>query len=128
MSNEKFEKLAGKDALWCSAYECNLDDFLPYEIREFTVNNEVMLGWAEPFKDRYCDDCGVNSCDEFDRFTCHEERYTYKNLNEYLHKEFGMSILAGICDYAAGLAKHNNMSMAELFAKYEGTGDYDVEM
>lgn len=43
----------------------------------------------------------------------------YKKLTDYI-KALGAEDDETVCDYVAGLAKVNGMSMSELFARYEG--------
>ena len=43
----------------------------------------------------------------------------YGRLTEYFCDEIGASLERNVCALAVDLAKQNNMTMAELFAKYE---------
>ena len=44
----------------------------------------------------------------------------FQNLTEYLCDCVGASTEKNVCACAVDLAKYNGMTMAELFAKYEG--------
>lgn len=44
----------------------------------------------------------------------------YRNLLTYFCDELGVSRMRNICACAIELAKHNNMTLAELFIKYQG--------
>ena len=102
MSDEKFEELAGEDGWWRSANGSNLGtpDTKVY------INGEELLGWGgEPWEDE----------DEDDEF----EIYAY-SLTEYLCDVVGASQPKNVCALAVDLAKYNDMTMGELFTKYEG--------
>ena len=104
MSEEKFVNLAGEDAWWRSSDGSNLGvpDTKVY------INGQEMLGWAdEPwnYDDEY----------EEDEFEIHASCLTI-----YLCDVVGASLPRNIVACAMDLAKYNNMTMAELFKKYEG--------
>ncbi len=102
MTEEKFVELAGEDAWWRSAEGSNQSapDTKVY------INGYELLGWAgEPWEDE----------DEDDGF----EIYA-KNLSDYLCDVIGASQPRNVCALAVDLAKYNNITMGELFTRYEG--------
>lgn len=66
---------------------------------ERVVNNKKLLCWKE---DTIWGDDG------------------YKDLLTYLCDEIGCSAFSNVCALTKDLAKYNNMTMAELFKKYQG--------
>ena len=94
MSEEEFVELAGEDAWWRSS----TGSVLGVPDTEFKVNGEYLLGW-----------------NRWER-----EQKNYSNLSEYLCDGVGASQPNNVCACAMDLAKYNNMSMGELFKKYEG--------
>lgn len=103
MSEEKFVELAGEDAWWRSAEGSNLG--FPDTI--IHINGHEILAWAgEPWEDEEEED------DEFEIYAiC---------LTKYLCDVLGASQPRNVCALAVDLAKHNSMTMADLFARYEG--------
>lgn len=102
MTEEKFVELAGEDAWWRNSEGSNLG--APYT--KVYVNGNEMIGWAdEPWEDE----------DEEDEFEIYAS-----NLSDYLCDVVGASQPKNVCALAVDLAKYNNMTMAELFTKYEG--------
>ena len=102
IAEEKFVELAGEDAWWRSTEGSNLG--APYT--KVYVNGHEMIGWAdEPWEDE----------DEEDEFEIYAS-----NLSDYLCDVVGASQPKNVCALAVDLAKYNNMTMAELFTKYEG--------
>ena len=97
MSEEEFVELAGEDAWWRSS----TGSVFGVPDTEFKVNGEYLLGW-----------------NRWER-----EQDTYSNLSEYLCECVGASLPKNVCACVMDLAKYNNMSMGELFKKYEGEGD-----
>ena len=101
MSEEEFVELAGEDAWWRQSDGSVLDtpDTKVY------INGHEMLGWAgELLED-----------EEYEEFEIHAS-----NLSNYLCDVVGASQPKNVCALAVDLAKYNNMTMGELFAKYEG--------
>ena len=94
MSEEKFVELAGKDAWWRSSEGSVMD--IPDV--EFTISGEKMIGW--------------NTRGEY-------ENFQYANLSDYLCYGISASQPKNVCACAMDLAKYNNMTMGELFNKYE---------
>ncbi|KLA35505.1 hypothetical protein B4080_5918 [Bacillus cereus] len=69
------------------------------------VNNKDLHCWAEPVEDDQEEEPYFNE---------------YMHLLEYLEMEKGCSSFKNVCALAKDLAKYNNMTMAELFRKYQG--------
>lgn len=97
MSEEEFVEMAGEDAWWRSSEGSNLG----YPDAEFEVNSENLTGWDSPI---YSSKIG----------------HRYENLSDYLCNCIGASLPRNVCACAMDLAKYNDMTMGELFAKYEG--------
>lgn len=100
MSEEEFVVLAGEDAWWRSAEGSNLG------IPDTTVhiNGHELLGWVgKPWVDG---DIEI-------------EIYS-DSLTDYLCDVVGASQPKNVCAYAVDLSKYNNMTIGELFTKYEG--------
>lgn len=95
---------------------------------EFEINGEPILAYCgETRKNYYIDYC-VNCSDYIDKSCnanyndieeCGGEK-KYKNLLEYFYEELNISTEKNICSVCVDLAKYNNMTMAELFQKYQG--------
>ena len=99
MSEEEFEKLC-PEGMWRSSEGSNMG--FPTEC--FNVNKIKLKCWdrrEELYGKKY-------------------RRKTYESLLEYLCANVGASQPRNICALAVDLAKYNNMTMGELFTKYEG--------
>lgn len=94
MSEEVFVEIAGEDAWWRNSD----GSILGVPDTKFTINGEDMIGW--------------NTKGEY-------ENFQYANLSGYLCYGVGASQPKNVCACAMDLAKYNNMSMGELFEKYE---------
>ena len=94
MTEEKFVELAGEDTWWKSSE----GSVLGVPDTEFEVKGEDMLGW-----------------NRWDR-----KQKKYSDLSEYLCECVGASTGKNVCACAMDLAKYNDMTMGELFEKYEG--------
>lgn len=102
MSEEDFVKLAGEDAWW----RCADGSVLGYPDTKGHINGHEILCWAgEPWEDE----------DEDDEFEIYSSC-----LTNYLCDVIGASLPKNVCALAVDLAKYNNMTMGELFTKYEG--------
>lgn len=101
MTEEQFVKLAGEDAWWRSSDGSNL---WAEDIIEFEVNGKNMIGWDSPIYSR-------------------KKRYKYKTLSEYLCECIGASQPKNVCACAMDLAKFNDMTMGELFSRFEGNDE-----
>ena len=97
MSEEKFVKIAGEDAWWRQSYGSNLG----YPDAGFEVNGKNLTGWDSPIYDSKIGN-------------------KYENLSDYLCNCIGVSQPRNVCACAMNLAKYNDMTMGELFKKYEG--------
>ena len=62
----------------------------------FTVNGQMLIGWSNGHND------------------------SYDTLSDYMKDELGVTEDNDVCDYAAGLARANGMTMSKLFRFYEG--------
>lgn len=62
----------------------------------FTVNGQMLIGWSNGHND------------------------SYDTLSDYMKDELGVTDDSDVCDYAAGLARANGMTMSKLFRFYEG--------
>ena len=96
-TEEEFIELAGEDAWWRQSYGSNLG----YPDAEFEINGKNLTGWYSPI---YSSRIGQK----------------YENLSEYLCECIGVSQPRNVCACAMDLAKYNDMTMGELFEKYEG--------
>ena len=61
-----------------------------------TVNGQMLIGWSNGHND------------------------SYDTLSDYMKDELGVTDDNDVCDYAAGLARANGMTMSKLFRFYEG--------
>lgn len=95
MSEEEFIKLAGEDAWWRSSD----GSVLGVPDTEFNINGKDMIGWNT--RGKY-------------------EQFEYDNLLDYLCYGIGASQPQNVCACAIDLAKYNDITMGELFTKYEG--------
>lgn len=101
MTEEQFVELAGEEAWWRSSSGSNLSN---REQGVININNKEMIGWIEkPY--------GINVW----------HGLSYKSLTEYLCEFIGASTEKNVCACAMDLAKYNDMTMSELFEKYEGS-------
>ncbi len=98
MTEEQFIELAGEDAWWRSSDGSNL---WAEDIMEFEVNGKEMIGWDSPIYDS-------------------KKGQKYESLSEYLSECIGVSQPKNVCACAMDLARFNNMTMGELFSKFEG--------
>ena len=62
----------------------------------FTLNGQMLIGWSNGHND------------------------SYDTLSDYMKDELGVTDDNDVCDYAAGLARANGMTMSKLFRFYEG--------
>ena len=62
----------------------------------FTVNGQMLIGWSNGHND------------------------SYDTLSDYMKDELGVTDDNDVCDYAAGIARANGMTMSKLFRFYEG--------
>lgn len=102
MSEEEFVKLAGEDAWWRSTD----GSVLGVPNAKAIVNGEYLTCWDREYY----------LSDEYEEEPCKE----FSSLSEYLCDEVGASQPKNVCACSMDLAKYNNISMGELFQKYEG--------
>lgn len=119
LSDEDYEKLCAiSDADW-------KDDWGWWRLAEgsnlgcvyvrYNINNHYIKAWD-----------GVSRLDfyEENKSLKPEDRYwaerKYSTLLEYFCDEIGVSTEKNVCAVATDLAKQNNMTMAELFVKFQG--------
>lgn len=100
MSEKEFIKIAGKDAWW--RYSKGTIFNTPHE--KNIVNDKELISWNKGF------------------FYLEETRLPkkYDCLLDYLCDCFYILTPMNICSCCVDLAKCNNITMAELFEKYEG--------
>ena len=103
MSEERFVKLAGEDAWWRSSTGSVL--YL-LDKGEVSINNQKMIAWIENTGEER-----ISEDKEFD------------SLSEYLCCFVGASMPRNVVACAMDLAKFNNMTMGQLFSKYEPVED-----
>ena len=99
ISEEKFVELC-PEGMWRSTEGSNMG----YPTECFIINKKKLKCWdkrEELFGKQY-------------------RRTRYKSLLEYLCENVGASQPRNVCALAVDLAKYNNMTMGELFIKYEG--------
>lgn len=104
MSEEEFVELAGEEAWWRSSIGSNLG----VPDTKFIVNGKELVGWDREenlYRQCWCYGDQVNK---------------YANLSDYLCNGVGASQPKNVCACAMDLAKYNDMTMGELFQKYEG--------
>lgn len=97
MSEDEFVKLAGEEAWWRQSNGSVLGVPDTY----FSVHGERLLGWDSSI---------------YESKVWHK----YVNLSEYLCDCIGASTGKNVCACVTDLAKYNDMTIAELFDKYEG--------
>lgn len=102
MKEETFRDIAGDDAWWRSSSGC----VLGRPDARAKVNGKFLICWD---KDYYLPD-------EYEEEPIKE----FQSLTEYLCDCVGASMEKNVCACAVDFAKYNGMTMAELFAKYEG--------
>lgn len=122
MSEEEFVELAGDDAFW----RYSDGSVLGVTDAIYIVKEEELHAWdgcrrKEILRCKFCEEKEHIGCKmtENDMLDCYGER-KYTSLLEYLYDEVGASQPKNVCALAMDLAKANNMSIGELFRKYEG--------
>lgn len=106
MTEEEFEYICEKagyvdefgflTAWWRSSEGSNLRN---HSVRRFSVNGHWMIGYDEVYP------CSSKKFDD---------------LSDYLCRKIGCSLPKNVCAVAMDLAKLNDMTMGQLFEKYEG--------
>ncbi|EJR74854.1 hypothetical protein IK7_05455 [Bacillus cereus VD156] len=100
LCNEKESEGTWKEGGWRWCKRSNQ----PIPTDKAEVNHQELVCWVE---------------------TLHDGEETYRNdwhvnLLEYLDIEMGCTTFKNVCAVTKDLAKYNNMTMAELFQKYQG--------
>ena len=103
MSEEEFVGIAGEDAWWRQSKGSNLG----YPDNTVIVNGSELICWG---KERVYPSYNYMS----------KEMKEYENLSDYLCNCIGASLPRNVCACAMDLAKYNDVTMSELFEKYEG--------
>lgn len=92
----------------------------------YEINGYNLAAWDHR-REQYIDDCIHCSIRELHNCKQTEEDYIecfgvrrHECLLEYLCEEIGASQPRNVCALAMDLALHNNMTLGELFMKYEG--------
>lgn len=98
MTEEQFVELAGEDAWWRSSDGSNL---WSEDVIELEVNGKEMICWDSPIYDS-------------------KKGQKYESLSEYLCECIGVSQPKNVCACAMDLARFNDMTMGELFSRFEG--------
>lgn len=99
ISEERFTELC-PEGMWRSS----TGSIMGYPTECFTVNKRKLKCW-----------------DKREELYGKKHRITkYESLLEYLCENIGVSQPRNVCALAVDLAKYNNMTMGELFTKYEG--------
>lgn len=109
MSDDKFEELAGENAWWRYAE----GSILGYPDSKVYINGCELWGWAE--EDYWEDEEDEEDDGEYDV----EESKIYSSVTTYILDVFSLSQPRNVCAIAVDLAKYNNMTLGELFAKCE---------
>lgn len=94
MTEEEFVGIAGENSWWRQSCGSNLGS----PDAEFEVNGKEMIGWNKR---------GDYEC------------LKYANLSDYLCYGVGASLPKNVCACVTDLAKYNDMTIGELFEKYE---------
>lgn len=98
MTEEEFNELAGNEDSW---WRYATGSVLMYPKDKIKINNQDIIAWK-------------------DSIYKNKERREYSSLLEYFCEHLGVSLPRNIVACATDLAKYNNMTMGELFMKYEG--------
>ena len=114
MSEEDFYKLAGWRAWWRQSDGSNLG--VPYIT--YFIKGKTIKAWECRDRSDWCYGCQCD--DEESCVECMDYSREFSSLLEYLCDEVGASVEKNVCACAMDLAKYNDMTMGELFTKYEG--------
>lgn len=93
----------------------------------FQVNHKELIAWDGQKREDLRDDWENESDEEkavykYSFRAYQEEQYphSYDSLLSYMGEELGASVERNVCALAVDLARANGMTMAQLFATYEG--------
>lgn len=106
MTEEEFVEMASGDAWWRSSVGSNLG----HPNSTMSINGSDLKCWSREV-DYYI------SCWSQGKEIVQKK---YDSLSEYLCECIGASLPRNVCACAVDLAKYNDMTMGELFEKYEG--------
>lgn len=98
MSEEEFEKLADSENSW---WRYATGSVLMFPKDNIKINNQDIIAWADSIYEN-------------------KKKREYDSLLEYFCDHLGLSQPRNVCAVSVDLAKYNNMTMGELFTKYEG--------
>ena len=97
----------------------------PFEF--FTVNGKELIAWNGPKREDLRDDWNSEPDEEkaayhysFKEYEETQYPHVYDNLLTYMSEELGASVERNVCALAVDLARANGMTLAQLFATYEG--------
>lgn len=98
---------------------------IPFDF--FDVNGRELIAWPGARRDSLRDEWDEESMEEkeayhysFREYEKTQMPHSYDNLLEYCCNELGASTETNICALAVDLARHNGMSLADLFKTYLG--------
>ena len=93
----------------------------------FTVNSRELIAWDGPKREDLRDDWNDEPNEEKAAYHYSFKEYedvlyphVYDSLLTYMYEELGASVERNVCALAVDLARANGMTMAQLFATYEG--------
>lgn len=124
MTDDEFEFYIDNDNVWWRGADgSNMGLPTVY----FKVNGYDILAWAGGIRDDLYSDFFSLDEDEQQEYSGPDDYvstimpYEYQHVCHYFCEEIGVSTAKNVCALAVDLAKHNNMTMAELFRKYGGS-------
>lgn len=94
---------------------------------DYIINGQHIIAWDGEtrinWRNDECEDCsdyleGRCNANEEDVLACCRER-KYNSITQYLEDEISVGLLRNVCALATDLAKYNNMTLGELFTKFE---------
>jgi hypothetical protein len=100
------------NSAWRSAESSNMTN----EMSRFNINHHYILAWDGDSRLEALEE--VNGNPNHPDY-CYQDR-KYDNLLEYFCDEIGVGQPRNVCALAVHLAEENNMTMGELFSKYQG--------
>lgn len=127
VTDEQWDSINCEDSWWRGSDGCNIGTV----DCEMTINGQKIQAWHDEWR---IDDLR----DEYDSLDPYEQseyegnggvqayidenvNNCYDNLLNYFCEEFGISTSRNVCAIAVELARHNEITMAELFRKYGGS-------
>ena len=122
LSNEHFEILCAhqndpdkgmwQDGGWRSA----VGSVLGTPTTEFIINGERITAWIN---EQRLEDMKQDYVDDGEEWTDEEYQTSYNSLLSYLCDEHGASTFKNVCALTTHLANSNDITMAELWQKYQ---------